>query len=131
MGYDHPLLFQATHINIDITFPDQRQERKKAMKEEDSTAPAIAAEEGGTGGKKTRDDNPPVQKYRWTEEIKNLIWELVANSNDMASITNTMAYVCFPYAFVLSADARCLLVNGTRAWLLLVTKVSGRFYIKR
>jgi len=56
--------------------------------------PVVTAEELGSGTqatKKERDAAPPVQKYRWTDAIKALVWQLVNMNNELVSMANVIA----------------------------------------
>ena len=60
--------------------------------------PAVGTEELGSGTqatKKERDAAPPVQKYRWTDGIKALVWQLVNMNNELVSMANVIAFVSY------------------------------------
>ncbi|KAI1785446.1 hypothetical protein LXA43DRAFT_1038210 [Ganoderma leucocontextum] len=45
-------------------------------------------EDGGGGGGKGRDTHPPAKRYRLTDQIKTIIWQLVCLSNECCRIEN-------------------------------------------
>jgi hypothetical protein len=45
--------------------------------------------------RRERGDAPPQQRYKLTDEIKNLIWQLVTINNELAAMTNTMQCVVY------------------------------------
>ncbi|KAF9513539.1 hypothetical protein BS47DRAFT_1393255 [Hydnum rufescens UP504] len=54
----------------------------------------VAVEEAASGTqatKKERDAAPPAQKYRWTDAIKGLVWQLVNLNNELVSMANVIA----------------------------------------
>jgi Ubinuclein conserved middle domain len=56
----------------------------------------VAVEEAASGTqatKKERDAAPPAQKYRWTDAIKGLVWQLVNLNNELVSMANVIASV--------------------------------------
>jgi len=46
---------------------------------------------GAEGAGKEKEEKAPVKRYRWTENMKTLLWELVELSNQSASLTNEKA----------------------------------------
>jgi hypothetical protein len=86
-------------------YSEKRQEKVKAGSEAGTVSPptvgdahledggtASGAEgEGASGATKhdgTRDAHPPAQKYRLTEAMKSIIWELVMLSNECCRLEN-------------------------------------------
>lgn len=87
---------------------DRRQEKTKAQDQTDSAAPtrhpteemevdrASAGpgqhQEGGEGkegaGKESKDPQPPQKRYRLTEQMKNIVWQLVLLSNECCRLEN-------------------------------------------
>lgn len=71
------------------------------VQDEDGGTPGTAfvtasdANADGSTGKKERGDAPPQQRYKLTDEIKNIIWQLVTVNNELAAMTNTMQSVFF------------------------------------
>jgi hypothetical protein len=47
----------------------------------------------GKDGKETRDTHAPAKKYKMTEAMKGLIWNLVCLSNECCRIENEKKYV--------------------------------------
>ncbi|PIL25730.1 hypothetical protein GSI_11480 [Ganoderma sinense ZZ0214-1] len=45
-------------------------------------------EDGGGGGGKGRDTHPPAKRYRLTDQMKTIIWQLVCLSNECCRIEN-------------------------------------------
>lgn len=93
--------------------PEKRQEKAKTGSEagtvstpttgdahaEEGGAASGAEGEGGPGAAKhdgTRDAHPPAQKYRLTESMKSIIWQLVMLSNECCRLENEKKYVGCP-----------------------------------
>ncbi len=54
-----------------------------------STLPADDGEhDDGAGGGKGRDTHPPAKRYRLTDQMKTIIWQLVCLSNECCRIEN-------------------------------------------
>jgi hypothetical protein len=53
-----------------------------------------SADGEGKETKETKDMHPPVKKYKMTEAMKGLIWNLVCLSNECCRIENEKKYVC-------------------------------------
>ena len=45
-------------------------------------------EDGAGGGGKGRDTHPPAKRYRLTDQMKTIIWQLVCLSNECCRIEN-------------------------------------------
>ena len=43
---------------------------------------------GAAGGKGGRDSHPPAKRYRLTDQMKQIIWQLVCLSNECCRIEN-------------------------------------------
>ena len=56
-----------------------------------------SADGEGKDTKETKDMHPPVKKYKMTEAMKGLIWNLVCLSNECCRIENEKKYVCWWY----------------------------------
>lgn len=54
---------------------------------------------GGDTSTRTKSDAPPQQRFKLTDEVKNMIWQLVTINNEMAAMTNVMQYVHDPFVF--------------------------------
>jgi hypothetical protein len=52
-----------------------------------------SADGEGKDTKETKDAHPPVKKYKMTEAMKGLIWNLVCLSNECCRIENEKKYV--------------------------------------
>ena len=52
-----------------------------------------SADGEGRDSKETKDVHPPVKKYKMTEAMKGLIWNLVCLSNECCRIENEKKYV--------------------------------------
>jgi len=52
-----------------------------------------SADGEGKDAKETKDTHPPVKKYKMTEAMKGLIWNLVCLSNECCRIENEKKYV--------------------------------------
>lgn len=63
---------------------------------DDSTAMDVdkSADGEGKDAKETKDTHPPLKKYKMTETMKGLIWNLVCLSNECCRIENEKKYVC-------------------------------------
>ena len=52
-----------------------------------------SADGEGKDNKETKDMHPPAKKYKMTEAMKGLIWNLVCLSNECCRIENEKKYV--------------------------------------
>lgn len=101
MGYVLSLL--SCHEALMSEYSEKRQEKAKAESDTVSTPTAgdVHPEEGGAGSGAegegasgttkhdgTRDAHPPAQKYRLTEAMKSIIWQLVMLSNECCRLEN-------------------------------------------
>lgn len=103
MGY--VLLPLSCHQALILDWPEKRQEKVKAESEagnastpttgdahpEEGGAASGAEGEGASGTAKhdgTRDAHPPAQKYRLTEAMKSIVWQLVMLSNECCRMEN-------------------------------------------
>ena len=48
---------------------------------------------GAAGGKGGRDSHPPAKRYRLTDQMKQIIWQLVCLSNECCRIENEKKWV--------------------------------------
>lgn len=103
MGYVFFPLSRHAALMSDCS--EKRQEKAKAESETGTVSTPTAAEahpeeggtasgaegEGSSGMAKhdgTRDAHPPAQKYRLTEAMKSIIWQLVMLSNECCRLEN-------------------------------------------
>jgi len=63
-----------------------------------------SADGEGKDNKETKDTHPPVKKYKMTEVMKGLIWNLVCLSNECCRIENEKKYVCIRFIWYYSTD---------------------------
>lgn len=72
---------------------------------DDGTAMDVGKSADGEGKdtKDTRDAHPPVKKYKMTEAMKGLIWNLVCLSNECCRIENEKKYVCARTVYLTNA----------------------------
>ena len=82
-----------------------------------------SADGEGKDTKETKDTHAPVKKYKMTEAMKGLIWNLVCLSNECCRIENEKKYVRRRYICYYSTD-------GTFFFLLAaIVQLAGRFGI--
>lgn len=109
-------------------FAEKRQEKAKAESEtgtvstptggeahpEEGGAGSSAEGEGASGTAKhdgTRDAHPPAQKYRLTEAMKSIVWQLVMLSNECCRLENEKKWVAFGLVLVHLLILTAILVN--------------------
>ena len=63
-----------------------------------------SADGEGKDAKETKDTHPPVKKYKMTEAMKGLIWNLVCLSNECCRIENEKKYVRRRFIWYYSTD---------------------------
>ena len=68
------------------------------MVDDAEEAGAVEGAEGKEGadtkGTKDKDAHPPAKKFRMTDQMKNIVWELVLLSNECCRLENEKKYVC-------------------------------------
>lgn len=126
---------------------EKRQEKAKGESETGTVSTPTAAdahpEEGGaasgaegegiSGTTKhdgTRDAHPPAQKYRLTEAMKSIIWQLVMLSNECCRLENEkkcVASLVWPRHSSITAST----VNWRVIIRRLASKVHGKCFIKK
>ena len=67
-----------------------------------------SADGDGKDTKDTKDTHPPVKKYKMTEAMKGLIWNLVCLSNECCRIENEKKYVRTRFVWYYSTDGTSL-----------------------
>lgn len=106
-GSLHPIVHRLTNVLMTLLFQD-----------DDSGTPTstpFVTTDGaeGNSARRERGDAPPQQRYKLSDEIRNLIWQLVTINNEMAAMTNTMQYVLpFCELLVLRVSSPSFTVNG-------------------
>lgn len=76
----------------------------------------VGGEKDGTTGK-SAGEHPPSKRYRLTERMRNIIWELVVLSNESCRIENEKKCVCsfsLPCIFGSIADCVVLIMKWSR-----------------
>ncbi|KDQ11246.1 hypothetical protein BOTBODRAFT_35546 [Botryobasidium botryosum FD-172 SS1] len=75
----------------------EEKQKKKTVKEDTTDAPTAEPTPNGATGdaqpageESKKEEKPPQKRFKWTEPIKKVIWDLVGISNDIAAMTNTM-----------------------------------------
>ena len=85
--------------SIEITHQDGPSRAGSPSANISLSAPANAVAEtsdagnGPTPKAREREEKPPQQKYKWTDDLKARVWGLVHLSNESCRIQNAMAYV--------------------------------------
>ena len=80
-----PTRHPTEEMDVDV---DTSRDRDRDKDREDGAPPSTApptSTQGGSGGK---DPHPPGKKYRLTESMKAIVWELVMLSNECCQLEN-------------------------------------------
>ena len=72
-----------------------------------------SADGEGKDNKETKDTHPPVKKYKMTEVMKGLIWNLVCLSNECCRIENEKKYVRIRFIWYYSPDGTFSTLEGS------------------
>ena len=72
-----------------------------------------SADGEGKDNKETKDTHPPVKKYKMTEVMKGLIWNLVCLSNECCRIENEKKYVRIRFIWYYSTDGTFSTLEGS------------------
>jgi hypothetical protein len=77
--------------------------RAAALPPDEGTAMDVDKSMDGEGkdAKDSKDTHPPVKKYKMSEAMKGLIWNLVCLSNECCRIENEKKYVSRRYTVVM------------------------------
>ena len=84
-----------------------------------------SADGEGKDTKETKDTHAPAKKYKMTEAMKGLIWNLVCLSNECCRIENEKKYVCKQFIWYYSTDRTYIFLRPA----IVIVQLAGRFGI--
>jgi len=97
----HPLVVEQ-HAEAVAAWEEKQKKKAAKVSEEDNadtgasepapngTTSEAQAQPAGEESKKEKEEKPPQKRFKWTEPIKKVVWDLVGVSNDIAAMTNIM-----------------------------------------